>query len=108
MWVEQETTFVGIKSPIDCVSGNIVKVKFDITPNNIVIQWNNGTHSRVDNEKEIVATVPIGVTKFCTYCSKTALSLQEVGNVRIYVNNAIDEIKNDLDAVVELGSDITD
>ena len=108
VWVEQETTFVGIKSPIDCVSGNIVKVKFDITPNNIVIQWNNGTHSRVDNEKEIVATVPIGVTKFCTYCSKTALSLQEVGNVRIYVNNAIDEIKNDLDAVVELGSDITD
>lgn len=90
VWTEQEGYFVGTKSPIDCNSGDRIKVKFDIIPDNIVVQWNDGTHSRVDGKKELVATAPSGVTKFCVYCSKSDITPQSVGYIGIYVNNGID------------------
>ena len=90
VWTEQEGYFVGTKSPIDCNSGDRIKVKFDIIPDNIVVQWNDGTHSRIDGKKELVATAPSGVTKFCAYCSKSDITPQSVGYIGIYVNNGID------------------
>lgn len=90
VWTEQDTYFVGTKSPIDCNSGNRIKVKFDIIPDNIVVQWNDGTHSRVDGKNELVAIAPSGVTKFCVYCSKSDITPQSVGHIGIYVNNGID------------------
>lgn len=80
-------------NPYKCNAGDIITIKTDITRTDsriVFLNSSGGAVSYVDNDFDKVS-VPANATSFVFNFSPT-----NFGHIGVYINNAIDEIKNDL------------
>ena len=82
----------------NCKSGDTVRIVCDDdTLGNINIVTNTNNYHNVSNTKENEWTIPSGVTQFSFYISKSGgITPSKAPKTSVYINNAIDELKNDL------------
>ena len=98
------TTVVEIKNAISVNNGDTVSVKTEQVFEYICfVFFNNETYvsgNYVENKNECTFMIPSGVNRVYVYFSKGAtITPSTAGHIGIYVNNQIDVLKNDVDAL---------
>lgn len=91
-------------NPYICNGGDTIHLIMDRTKtygNNIIAFYDNNnnyiSYSRLDgNYTEHKCIAPTNATKFTFMCYSTNTSISSLGNIYLYVNNAIDKLKADL------------
>ncbi len=84
-------------NPYKCNAGDIITIKTDITRTDsriVFLNSSGGAVSYVDNDFDKVS-VPANATSFVFNFSPTNFN-----HIGVYINNSIDEIKNDLNAFI--------
>ena len=93
---------------IPCTVGGIVNIEAENNNKESYITWYNGTtykgRATISASNEIKATVPSDVTHFrFSIGNSNGITPTTAGHIGVYVDNAIDELKNDLsDVKIEL------
>lgn len=85
-------------NPYKCKAGDIITIKTDITRTDsriVFLNSSGGAVSYVDNDFDKVS-VPANATSFVFNFSPTNFN-----HIGVYINNAIDELKNDLSAYAD-------
>ena len=86
---------------IPCTVGGIVNIEAEKNNKESYIAWYNGTtykgRASISSRNKIKATVPSDVTHFrFSIGNSNGITPTTAGHIGVYVDNAIDELKNDL------------
>ena len=92
----ENDNYIGSKTEYSCIGGEPLKILFSQTMEQITIQFNNNSFFTVNNVDKIETVIPSGVTKLSFYVKKNGIKISNIGYIGIYINNSIDELKNDL------------